>query len=345
MYTSEQILDTTLRGEIPPRIPCICPGGMMNMLSVPLMELAGVFWPQAHQDPEAMAQLASAAYANGLFDNIGVPFCMTVEAQGMGAKVDLGDRYTEPRVTEYAIHSVEEWAQLKTLDLTEGRAKTVLEAIALIRKKYPQAAVMGNLTGPVSLASSLVDASHFYKEMRKKPQETQKVMDIITDNLLAFGMAQIEAGAEFITISDPSGTGEILGPKLFEQFALPCLNRLCRQLKSLCKGVIVHICGQLQPIFPQLERLECSALSVDAIVNIKQLRQALPHKVVMGNVSTFALAGGQKDVIQNLCRTCLDQGVQILAPACGLGTTTEVSSIRLLMEAAKERAEESHAVR
>ena len=92
----------------------------------------------------------------------------------MGAKVDLGDRYTEPRVTEYAIHSVEEWAQLKTLDLTEGRAKTVLEAIALIRKKYPQAAVMGNLTGPVSLASSLVDASHFYKEMRKKPQETQK---------------------------------------------------------------------------------------------------------------------------------------------------------------------------
>ena len=79
-------------------------------------------------------------------------------------------------------------------------------------------------------------------------------------------------------------------------------------------------------------------------MNIKQLRQALPHKVIMGNVSTFALAGGQKEVIQNLCRTCLDQGVQILAPACGLGTTTEVGSIRLLMEAAKERAEENHAV-
>ena len=61
MYTSEQILDTTLRGEKPPRIPCICPGGMMNMLSVSLMELAGVYWPQAHQDPEAMAQLAGAA--------------------------------------------------------------------------------------------------------------------------------------------------------------------------------------------------------------------------------------------------------------------------------------------
>lgn len=70
--------------------------------------------------------------------------------------------------------------------------------------------------------------------------------------------------AEFIAIADPSGTGEILGPKLFEEYALPALNRICEELKPLCKGVIVHICGQLRTIYPQLAKLKCSGLSVDA---------------------------------------------------------------------------------
>ena len=257
----------------------------------------------------------------------------------MGAKVDLGDRYTEPRVTQYAIASIDQWENLSSLDLSQGRAKTVLEAIRLIREKSPDAAIIGNLTGPISLASSLIEAKEFYKSLRKQPETAQKVMNFVTDNLLSFGLAQIEAGAEFITISDPSGTGEILGPALFEQFALPSLNRLCQNLIPHCEGVIVHICGQLQPIYPLLKQLKSSALSVDAIVNVKKLRQAVPNKIIMGNVSTFALANGEKDIIRNLCQGCLKQGVDILAPACGLGTTTTVNSIRLMMETVQSATE------
>ena len=51
-------------------------------------------------------------------------------------------------------------------------------------------------------------------------------MEFITDQLTAFGRAQIAAGADVIAISDPSGTGEILGPKYFEEFAVTYINRL-----------------------------------------------------------------------------------------------------------------------
>ena len=340
--TSSQILEMSLQRQNPPRLPCICPGGMMNMMTVELMELAQAWWPMAHNDVETMVQLAQAAYTNGLFDNIGVPFCMTVEAEAMGAEVDLGDKFTEPRVTEYAIKSVEEWKNLYELDLTRGRVKTVLDAISRIKTDCPDAAVMGNLTGPISLASSVVDATGFYKDLRKKTESAHKVMELVTDNLVRFGKAQIEAGADFITISDPSGTGEILGPKLFEEYALPSLNRLCHELKPLCKGVIVHICGQLKSIYPQLKQLDSDAISVDAVVNIRQMRQEMPEKVIMGNVSTFALAGGQRKTIQNLCKNCIQNGTDILAPACGLGTTTTVKSIGLMMETVQQSMEESH---
>ena len=343
--TSAQLLRQTLSGATPVRPACLCPGGMMNMMTAQMMDLAGVFWPEAHQDAEAMAQLASAAYTNGLFDNVGVPFCMTVEAENMGAGVDLGDRYTEPRVVQYAVESVDQWEELRPLDPTRGRAGTVLEALKKLRVRCPDAVLMGNLTGPISLASSLVDAARFYKELFKKPENAHKVLDRVTDGLVAFGLAQIEAGAEFITISDPSGTGEILGPKLFGAFALPCLNRLCEELRPHCSGVIVHICGQLQPIYPQLAQLKCSALSVDAVVNVAQLRKALPGMVVMGNVSTFALASGNAATIRTLCQNSLKQGADILAPACGLGTTTTLESIRLMMEAVRAGEEAPHAAR
>ena len=71
-------------------------------------------------------------------------------------------------------------------------------------------------------------------------------MEFITDQLIAFGQAQIEAGADVIAISDPSGTGEILGPKYFEEFAVTYINQSAGfDFKKTKLGTIVHICGQM----------------------------------------------------------------------------------------------------
>ena len=72
------------------------------------------------------------------------------------------------------------------------------------------------------------------------------IWNYITDQLIAFGRAQIEAGADVIAISDPSGTGEILGPKYFEEFAVTYINRLLNGLQKEKLGTIVHICGQMR---------------------------------------------------------------------------------------------------
>ena len=46
------------------------------------------YLPQAHTDAAMMSGLAKAVYEQGCFENYGVPFCMTIEAEEMGAKVD-----------------------------------------------------------------------------------------------------------------------------------------------------------------------------------------------------------------------------------------------------------------
>ena len=81
------------------RPPCICPGGMMNMITTDLMDEANVSWPEAHLNARMMADLAEANYEKGCFENVGVPFCMTIEAEAMGAQVTMGSKIYEPHVT------------------------------------------------------------------------------------------------------------------------------------------------------------------------------------------------------------------------------------------------------
>ncbi|MBQ8598551.1 MAG: methylcobamide--CoM methyltransferase, partial [Oscillospiraceae bacterium] len=312
--TEKERLLRILKKEESDRPACICPGGMMNMVTAELMRECAVYLPQAHTDAKSMAKLAKAVYEQGCFENVGVPFCMTVEAEAMGAPVDLGSNVIEPRVKGYVIRSVSQWEQLRPLDIHSGRVKVTLDAISLLKKSCPSAPVIGNLTGPISTAASLLEPMDFYRELRKKKEDAHAFLNFVTDQLLRFGLAQIKAGADVIAISDPSGTGEILGPKYFEEFAVGCLNRLVTAFREKGVGTIVHICGQMSSVYEQVRQINSHALSFDAIVSMKEARERLSGRVLMGNVSTYTLEFGQPDKIQALAKSCLSSGVDLLAP-------------------------------
>lgn len=338
MLTAKERLNMILAGEQTDRKPCICPGGMMNMVTAELMEQAGVFLPEAHTDARKMADLAMAVYQKDCFENVGVPFCMTIEAEEMGAVVDLGSNIYEPHVIDYPIDSVSDFKNLSSIKLDQGRSKTVIDAIRILKAKTDGVPIVGNLTGPVSAASSVLEPVIFYKELRKRNKEAHAFMEFITDQLLLFGRAQIEAGADIIAISDPSGTGEILGPKYFEEFAVTYINRLLDGLQKEKMGTIVHICGQMKSVYDKVADLHSNIVSFDAIVSLKEVRKHLNGKVLMGNVSTYTLEFGDQEAVKRLTRACNKNGSDILAPACGLGMTSPLKNVQAILECLKEDA-------
>lgn len=58
MLTPKERLHNAMKGKLVDRPPCICPGGMMNMVTAELMDAAGIYMPEAHTDAEKMAGLA-----------------------------------------------------------------------------------------------------------------------------------------------------------------------------------------------------------------------------------------------------------------------------------------------
>ncbi len=336
MLTPKKRLILALQKKPVDRPPCICPGGMMNMIVEELMDITGKTWPEAHSDPLLMADLAAGGYENGGFENFGVPFCMTVEAEAMGARVNMGTRVNEPRVTAYPLHSVEEWETLRPISVNEGRAKVVTDAITILKTRNPDVPVLANLCGPVSLASSLVEPMVYYKELYKKTEKAHEMMAFVSDNLIAFGKAQIHAGADILTISDPSGTGEILGLRGFRKFAVPYLNKIITAIKSEAKiGIIVHICGRLKNIYPGITAINSDAISFDSITSVKKLSENVTNKAIMGNVSTFVLEKSRPEKLKAVARKCIEDGVNILSPACGIGPKTSLSNIRAIVDTAK----------
>ena len=339
MMMPKERLERIMRGERVDRPACICPGGMMNMVTAELMEQCQVYLPEAHTDARKMADLAKAVYDYGCFENVGVPFCMTVEAEAMGAPVDMGSNVFEPRVTGYVMESVSEFGKLPVKDVESGRCGVVLEAIRYLKGENLEVPVVGNLTGPISTASSLMEPMVFYRELRKKNEDAHRFLQFVTDRLLEFGKAQIRAGADVIAISDPSGTGEILGPKYFEEFAVKYINQLVDGFREEGAGTIVHICGQMKPVYGQAAKIRSHVLSFDSMVPMQEAKANLPDRVLMGNVSTYALEFGDPEKVTSLANYSMEHGSSILSPACGLGMKSPLVNVQAMLKAAKAAAE------
>ena len=318
------------------RPPVICTGGMMNAAIVDVMEATGRTLPAGHSDAALMAAISGDVKAATGFENIGIPFCMTVEAEVLGSEIDFGSLACEPKIARELFPSVRqvEFRDVPTM-LKSGRIGTVVEAAHRLSRQHSDEPVIGSLTGPVSTAASIVDPVTFLKELRKDPAGAHRVLTYVTDLLTGFARELVDNGATLIAIGDPTATGEILGPRMFDDFAVTYLNRLIDSIHELGAPVIVHICGKLQAVKGAIPRIHGDALSTDALVNLKLLKEEFPQLVTMGNVSTFLLESGEEEKVARQTELLVRDGVNIIAPACGLSTSSRLENIRAMTGAVK----------
>ncbi|MDR1061474.1 MAG: hypothetical protein LBL83_09780 [Clostridiales bacterium] len=455
VFSPKERLARKLRGEGAERAPVICPGGMMNAAVVEVMERTGHTLPEGHSDAGIMAALARGVSRLTGFENYGVPFCMTVEAEALGSEIDLGSLNCEPKIARERYASVagasvappggeppdsalsgsvlsgsalpgmgrpearESGAALSGAGLSGAerpgarlpgsvlpgmgrpearesgaalsgaglygagrpgarlssvgrpgvglsgsdwpemvRPGAVLSGAVLPEMVRPGAAppgarigvvasavrqlaggdipVIGSVTGPVSTSASLVDPMTFLKELRKDRENAHRLLSAVTEWLIAYALALCEAGADAISIADPTATGEILGPRLFEEYALPYIGRLAAAIRRTGTPAIIHICGQIAPVRQHVARLGGNAVSTDAMVSLRALKNEYGHLTTMGNLSTIMLERGDPAGIARGAEALLRDGIDILAPACGLGTATPLANIEAFTARAKE---------
>jgi [methyl-Co(III) methanol-specific corrinoid protein]:coenzyme M methyltransferase len=329
---AERLKDVLAKRKID-RPPVICTGGMMNAAVVDVMQTSGHTLPAGHFDATKMAGLATAVQQATGFENLGVPFCMTVEAEVLGSTIDFGSLACEPKIARERFPSSAAAVFQTPRSLHDaGRIRTVVEATTLLARSHPELPVIASLTGPISTAASLVDPMQFLRDLRKDREHAHRVIDKVSNFLVDYAQLLIEGGATAICIGDPTATGEILGPRMFEEYAVPYLNRVLNGIRSCRVPAILHVCGNLDQVRPLLPRLAADALSTDAMVNLARLKQEFPQLTAMGNLSTYLLESGPAEKVASQTERLLHDGVDIIAPACGLSTASPLENIRALTD-------------
>jgi [methyl-Co(III) methanol-specific corrinoid protein]:coenzyme M methyltransferase len=310
---------------------------MMNAAIVDVMQNRGHTLPSAHHSASLMQELAADVQQETSFENFGIPFCMTVEAEALGSAIDFGTLSCEPKIDNEPFSSVTE-VEFFPINTIAGspRAAAMAQAAAHLAQRHPDTPVIGSITGPISTAASLVDPMTFLKELRRNQQQAHKVIDYVTSQLIAYAELLIASGVPVISIADPTATGEILGPRLFEQYALVYLNKLVDAIHDTDTPVIVHICGNIGSVKQQLAQLHGNALSVDAMVNLASLKNQYAHLTTMGNLSTYLLEFGEQDAVYKRAKSLVQDKINIIAPACGLSTSTPLANIQAFTTAVKE---------
>ena len=300
------------------------------------MKVSGLYYPTAHEDPPTMARLASLIHTSVGFDGIRVPFDLCVEAEALGCKVRKGDKESPPMVVEPAFKE-KEAIKIPGDVFEKGRFHVVFEAIRILKIEFgSRVSVFAGMVGPLTLIGSLYDAAKVMRWAIKDPERMRGNLDKAAGFLAEYANRLLEAGADVISMLDPTASGDLLSQKHFERDIIPVYQKMRKQIKG---PIVLHICGRTTNFLDSLPESGFEAFSFEGPkVSVKTAREKIRDRMILvGNVPTYdVLLFGTPERVREESLKALEEGIDILAPACGIPIQTPVENLRTMVEAVEE---------
>ena len=333
-FTPKRRVLTALLGGKVDKVPATCIGACGGSVTVEIEKAAGIYWPEAFQDPEKMANLAIASQEITGLENVNIGYEFSILPEALGCGIQFYDRHDlKPAMLHHAFDSADD---LKMPDdfLKRGRIPVIMEAIRLARRKVGDfLPVTSFIFGPYSLAGELVEPTRFLMWAVKKPEDAKKLTDFAAEVIIEYAKAQYRAGSDIISLGEPLGTPDIVGLATFRNYIRPALKRIADNLGGIR---ILHLCGEVEPFIPDIFDIGFDAISVKQSVDIARIKPIVGDVKILGNVeSKVVMTHGTVEEVRAVARKALEGGVTMLEPSCGLEALMPLNNIKVLVEEAR----------
>lgn len=217
---------------------------------------------------EKIVQVALAVKKHCNKEFVQLPFCNTLESEALGALVDYGDLKTNSRIKNCIYENSEDLKkQFQNLNckFITDRMNAMMESIKVLKKMGES--VIFNITGPITILSSLIELKTILK-LKRKDEETLSICINSIFEFLKYYVSIIEnSGADLISYGDPVGNLEILGRNYFSKLSKPLQLELLNQLKNM--KIKVHVCGLLSSVLNKDDDIN---IETGGIYILKQLK-------------------------------------------------------------------------
>ncbi len=268
-----------------------------------------------------------------LFSDILVP----VEAMGLAVSIPEGG----PRISN-PVRTSKDVDALVVPDPTE-RTRFVLEILSRLRHELKEEVPLIGFAGaPFTLASYMVEggSSRSFAEIKammfRSPAIVHSLMEKISEAVILYLQAQVEAGAEAIQLFD-TWAGE-LSASQYREFALPYTQKIFEATRDSGVPRILFVNG-CAALLDAMAQSGADVLSVDWRVDLAEVRQRLGTKqAVQGNVDPCVLLSTRDAVEREATRALLQGGGRghILNLGHGILPTTPEENVEAFVETARK---------
>jgi uroporphyrinogen decarboxylase len=225
-----------------------------------------------------------------------------------------------------------------------GRMPELLKALRILHDELRDTVpIVGCVVGPLTLTAQLVGLEAALYMAVDQPERFVRLMDLSTQLLIRFGLAQLSAGAHVPVIFDPAASPAVVPPQFFHEFELPQLAKLFTAFKQA--GALfnwLHIAGPAQSILPYYAPAGVDVANLDYYVMPEIALEQLPRTCVDGNLKSLAFVESEPSEIQvlvkQLLRAFAPRGGFILSSGCEIPPEAKPENVAALVMAA-HRAE------
>ena len=326
--TGKELIRKVFALEQTERIPWVpfvgCHGGFLNDVS------AKQYLKSARQIETGISKAIELYKPDG----IPVMFDLQVEAEALGCQLHWSDD-SPPAVIDHPLANGKELKDLSLPGPEEGRIKTCIEATKALRKKHPDVALYGLITGPFTLALHLLGTDIFMK-MFEDPEPVNELLDFCSEVGKRMSKYYIDAGCDIIAVVDPM-TSQI-DPGSFEMVVSKPATELFEYIRKQNALSSFFVCGHAQQNIEVMCKCKPDNISIDENIPLDFVKDiALKHHISFGGnmkLTVVLLMGSEEDSQKNAL-DCMDLAGShgfILAPGCDLPMKTPVKNLQAVAE-------------
>jgi len=226
----------------------------------------------------------------------------------------------------------------------------VMETIRMLRRELEgRVPLIGFSGAPFTLVSYMVEgggSKNFLKlkgMMYNQPGIYRSLMEKVTDTVIVYLKAQVDAGAQALQLFDT--WGGILSPADYLNYVMPYTTRVIQAVKT--PGVpIINFVGNSQGIMPLVAQTGGDVIGVDWRIDIAEARRQVgADKAVQGNLDPIALMAPPAEIdrrVKEIIVAAGDTG-HIFNLGHGIVPETPADHVKALVDSVHKHGE-SHRV-
>jgi [methyl-Co(III) methanol-specific corrinoid protein]:coenzyme M methyltransferase len=188
--------------------------------------------------------------------------------------------------------------------------------------------------GPWSLGYHTFGVEQFLLMSLDSPVKTMECLDKLKEVTIQFGLAQIEAGADALTLPDHA-TGDLVSGEYYARYLRDMHREFARQLPV---PLILHICGRTVDRMEHIAQTGMAAFHYDSKNAPAESMEIVKNRIALvGNINNpeTLFSKGPEEVRREVYRN-LEAGVQLVGPECAIPLQTTIENLQEIPRAVRD---------